>query len=210
METKPSPPASGFFWPAVAFAAIAAVTVVLGYYRMRPAVDNAKQVVLKTGGQVAQVSTPFVMPGIKQPPVLKAADAKIDDETEVIGVAVEGHPRAYVVKAFCTSTTHVVNDLLGDVPVTVTYCDKCNTVKVFTDPKRGSPLELKLGGYMDGMLLYSGSSFYRQDDLKPSFAENPTPFPYAQLPFETTTWKQWRTRYPDTEVYVSAPAVSQQ
>ncbi len=211
METKTSPPAPRVSWPIAAFVAIALVTVVLGYYRMQPAANDAKPLNLKPGGTVGQVSTPFITPGIRQPPVLKVADAKLDDETEVIGVAVEGHPRAYVVKAFCSTMSHVVNDLLGDIPVSVTYYDLCKTAKVFTDPRRGSPLEIKLGGFMDGgMLLYTGSFFYRQDTLQPSFADNPTPFPHAQLPFETTTWKQWRTRYPDTEVYVSAPVAAAQ
>ncbi len=210
MDPQPAPPASGRYWPIVFLVVIVASTVVLGYYRARPPVRDGGDAARKKAGPSAQTATPFIMPGIRQPPMVKAADAKLDDDAEVIGVAVEGHPRAYVVKAFHGNITHVVNDLLGDIPVTVAYCDKCKSAQVFTDPKRGSPLEVKLGGFSDGMLLHVNAVFYRHETLKPLSAENSVPFPHPSLAFETTTWKKWRERYPDTEVYVSAPAVELQ
>jgi hypothetical protein len=207
MNSQPPSASPGRYWPVLLLAAIVATTAVLAYYRSRPPVREKVLMVAKLETSSPQIPTPFIMPGIQVPPVVKAEDANLDDDDEMICVAVEGHPRAYLVKAFHATNAHVVNDLLGDIPVTVTYCNLCKTAKAFTDPKRGNPLDIKLGGFAKGMLLYASSVFYHQETMQPYSKENARPFPHPALPFEISTWKAWRQRYPDTEVYLSAPVV---
>jgi hypothetical protein len=149
------------------------------------------------------------VPGIRQPSALPAGSAHLRDNTEVIGVSASGRHRAYVIDALVRRERHVVNDQLGGAPVTVTYCDRTNCARVFTEPRGGGPLEVAGGGwigrYEEGcMLLRIGPDRYRQDTGLP-LAKGAPPFPYARAEFVRTTWKQWREAHPDTDVYVGEP-----
>jgi hypothetical protein len=69
-------------------------------------------------------STPFMAPGVDRPPAVAADEATVPDDAEIIGVTADGQSRAYLVSALSGMTTHIANDLLGDVPVSVTDCDR--------------------------------------------------------------------------------------
>lgn len=108
---------------------------------------------------------------------------------------------------------HVVNDLLGRLPVTVTYCDRTDCVAVFTGPGGGLPLAVAVGGWAGhydegGLLLRVGAALYRQDTGAPWGDDSGAPFPYARAECERTTWGHWREEHPDTDVYVGEPALS--
>lgn len=146
--------------------------------------------------------TPFLFPGITTPPVRPAAQAELPDEAEVIGVSAGGRHRAYALSAFTGPMRHVVNDLVGDVPVTVTYCDLDRCTQVFTDPSRGKPLQIELGGQAEyGLFLRVNGVFYAQESAQP-LSPGMAPFPYRVAAFERTTWKHWRESHLDTDVYV--------
>src|SRR5262249_40673622 len=72
----------------------------------------------------------FNAPGIDRPPIVAAGDAGLNDNEEVIGVDVRGKARAYRLSALLDRQHHVVNDLIDGVPVTVTYCDLSNCLRV--------------------------------------------------------------------------------
>src|SRR5438105_7303951 len=93
------------------------------------------------------MSTPFIVPGIDRPAAVPADEADLDANTEVIGVVVGGKARAYVLAALRGPMHHVVNDVLGADPVTVTYSDRADCVRVFTGPAAGRPLDFGLGGW---------------------------------------------------------------
>src|SRR5262245_25715745 len=62
--------------------------------------------------------------GTRQPPAVPAAAAKLDDDDVVIGVVAAGRARAYLLRAMDGGPeNHIVNDLVGGAPVSVTYCD---------------------------------------------------------------------------------------
>jgi hypothetical protein len=146
----------------------------------------------------------MMLPGIDQPPAVSVAEAKVPDEAIVIGVSVAGKHRAYLLGAFVAVTQHVVNDLVGDVPVTVTVFPKTDCVKLFTSKERGAPLDVGLGGFYGKMLLRIGREFYFQDTGESFPPELNRSFPYPNLPFERMTWKAWRTAHPDTDIYVGS------
>ncbi len=149
------------------------------------------------------MSTPMIWPGIKQPPSVPPDKAGLADKEEIIGVSVAGKHRAYAIRAFQRQIDHVVNDLIKDVPVTVTYCNQTHCHKVFTSDKRGSPLDVSLGGMgRDEMLLKIGSDYYGQKSGKGGGGSR---FPYNELPVVLTTWKAWKEAHPDTDVYVGVP-----
>src|SRR5271166_5718443 len=62
-------------------------------------------------------------PAISQPATVSAAAAPVGDDEPVLGISADGFSRAYVVRTLARDPgSHIVNDLLGDVPVTVTHC----------------------------------------------------------------------------------------
>ncbi len=75
----------------------------------------------------------FEMSGLRRPPALPRRASKIADGDEVIGVVVNGKPRAYWMKALKYPPWHIVNDVVAEVPVTVTFCDRTNCLRVYTD-----------------------------------------------------------------------------
>ncbi len=147
-------------------------------------------------------STPFISPGIDQPPTRPALESGLDDGSMVIGIEVDGKARAYAASAMSSPTQHIVNDLVGEVPVTVTYCDRNNCARAFTADQRSHRLRIDLMGMVMGrMVLRTESGMYYQDSGA-SVNENGAPLPYAHFPVAVTTWKAWRDAHPDTDVYV--------
>ncbi len=189
----------------------------VGYIVVAAALLAAGGVLLKWGSAQAWHGPPpdgpnvvlMDLPPIQQPPALSAGAAALHDDDEVIGVAAGGRHRAYLISALVPIDGHVVNDLLGGVPVTVSYCDRRDLVRVFTDPTGTRPLAVAVGGwtgqYTHGcMLLRLGSARYRHDDGRP-LADGEAPFPYPDAEYQRTTWKRWRDAHPDTDVYVGEP-----
>lgn len=91
---------------------------------------------------------------------------------------------------------------MGNIPVSVTFCDRTDCVSVFTDKPGEHPLSLQVGGYKDKMFLKSGDGFFFQDDGTSIDANNPAVLPHQRKTFEKTTWKAWRIAHPTTSVYV--------
>jgi hypothetical protein len=146
-----------------------------------------------SGGSM-EMSTPWITPGLRQPPAVRADEAMLADDAPVIGVVADGRPRAYLVSAMRSMSSHVVNDLVGEVPVTVTYCDRTDCIRTFSAKSRGEPLTLGVGGWSNGgMELRLDERNYPQESAE---------VPLDDFEFERTTWGEWRERHPETEIFV--------
>ncbi|MHB1427029.1 MAG: DUF3179 domain-containing (seleno)protein [Gemmataceae bacterium] len=141
--------------------------------------------------------------GIDQPAALPAGKAPLDDDTPVIGVSASGHARAYLVEAFKHGPeSHIVNDLLGQVPISVTHCDVSGCTRVFTGDSPGRTLALSVGGRKNRRLLLKyGEHMYLQETSEPLEAGG-SRLPYRAYPAELTEWKAWRQSHPETDVYM--------
>lgn len=153
---------------------------------------------------------PMSQPGIRQPPTVSAIASGLNDDAQIIGVTVGGRSRAYLVSAFAPLpggryATHVVNDLLAGIPVTITHCDRTDCTRVFTGHAAGKPLDIAVGGWGGakgaGLLLLVGSVRYPQATDQP-LHKGEAGFPYAERAYTRLTWKQWRDAHPATDVYV--------
>jgi hypothetical protein len=142
--------------------------------------------------------------GVVRPTTLAAGASGMRDDEEVIGVVIDGKARAYRLDAFRDRTRHLVNDLVGGVPVAVTYCDLTNCVRVYTDPRASAPMEIEVAGLTDGeMVMKLGGVLYFQKSGKPlKPGDSPTTIPFALLSPTRTTWKEWTHLHPETDVYV--------
>jgi hypothetical protein len=69
------------------------------------------------------------IPSIDAPAFVPAAEAGLADNEPVIGLVIEGDARAYPLRILIWH--EIVNDVVGGVPVAVTYCPLCNTGLVF-------------------------------------------------------------------------------
>jgi hypothetical protein len=142
-------------------------------------------------------------PGISRPPVRREEEAGIADDEEVIGVVVDGKARAYRVKAFNDPSRHVVNDLIGDRPVTVAYCDLTDCARAYAGPRGGRPLDVSQAGLKDrGMILKVGDHYYRHGTAEPIEGGGGPPFPFPSHPLARRTWGDWRREHPETDIYL--------
>lgn len=146
---------------------------------------------------------------VRMPRVRRPAETTLADDTAVVGVIVAGKPRAYNLGVFRWPNFCVVNDLINDIPITVTYDEAGKKIGVYTDRYRGSPLELENGGHIstDGkggelrMMLNLKEVFYLQASGEPADKSDPTIKKLSTYPFEQMSWKEWKETYPNTEIY---------
>jgi Protein of unknown function (DUF3179) len=148
--------------------------------------------------------TPFIFPAAVRPPAVPAAEADLGDDEPVIGVVMNGKARAYPSRIF--SRNHVMNDLVGGAPVSVTHCDRTGCWRAFTGDGT-EPLDIWTGGYADGLLLKVGEVFYHQETGEPFQYPGAAPWPYPPIELEKTTWGRWRAAHPDTDVSLGPPKV---
>jgi hypothetical protein len=150
----------------------------------------------------------FLSEGFRLPPTVPAAEAgaAIGDDDEVIGVVAGGKARAYRMPAMRIPTRHIINDVVGGVAVSVTYCNLRQCVRGFGGIPGETPLELWQAGLLgDRMVVKVGGVSYLQETGKVVECDSgrpAVPFPYAEYPLVQTTWKEWKRRHPETDVYV--------
>jgi hypothetical protein len=109
--------------------------------------------------------------------------------------------------AFDDPSGHLVNDLIGGVPVSVAYSNLSRCVKVYTDPNGSQPLDAMVTGLLNQqMVIQLGGHVYFHDTGMPvEPAKNPPPIPYPLLTPIVTTWKAWMDLHPQSEIFVGTP-----
>src|SRR5262249_11679267 len=145
--------------------------------------------------------------GVVRPPTVPAGLSGLRDDEEVIGVEVGGRARAYRLEALKDKSGHLVNDVVGGVPVSVAYCDLRDCTRAYTSRRVAGPLPLTLEGLRDGemVLKANGVLYFHQTGAPVDVVHGGTAFPFDDLPWTRTTWKNWKQRHPETEVYVVVP-----
>ena len=142
--------------------------------------------------------TPFFVPGIQQPVMLTVAEAQVADDEPVIGVQIGGQARAYLLRAMSAMSSHVVNDLIGEVPLSVTYCDQTECARVLVSKERGKPIALSTGGFMNGQMAVRL--------LEEMYEQMSPDLPLDDLPFQRLSWGEWKAAHPGTVIFVGVPA----
>ncbi len=139
------------------------------------------------------------IPAIDEPRFWTAAEANryLDDDDVVFGVRHAGEVRAYPQRILVWH--EIVNDTIGEEPVSVTYCPLTGTALGFL---RG---DTTLG--VSGRLVNSNLIMYDRatDSSWPQILATAIGGPLAgkslrQIPVVWTTWERWRERYPETRV----------
>ena len=144
------------------------------------------------------------IPAIHYPNFVTADDVGyLTADDRVIGVEIDNQARAYPIKVL---TRHeVVNDVIGDQHFVVTYCPLCGTGMVFATNMTGTDAALVFGVsgllYNSDVLLYDyqTESLWSQIMSK-AITGKMKGLALPQLTALHTTWSDWRTRHPETEV----------
>ncbi len=137
----------------------------------------------------------FDLEGISHPVFTAASQVRLRDDDMMIGVVAFGKAHAYLRRSLAKGpASHVVNDMFGTNPVTVTYCDRTDRTRVFT-ADQSSVLEVSCGGWhMDQeMAVRVGKTIYSQSSQE---------IPLTDVPFVLMTWQAWHEQYPDSDVYL--------
>ena len=143
---------------------------------------------------------------VHKPTATSADSTWLPDEAPVIGVTARDRHRAYAICAFGNIDEHVVNDLVGGVPITVTYCNRTGCTKVYTSPSSNRSLDVAVGGWVANRgrvrTEYCFCASIRTITFRTPESSSPAgaTFPYPEVAFEQTTWGQWRRAHPETDV----------
>jgi hypothetical protein len=141
-------------------------------------------------------SVVFRIRGLTQPAMTPARRVRASDETPVIGVSVGTEFRAYLPEAMSIPPTHIINDLIGNTAVTVTYCDRTDCARVLTQANRSTLLDVGGRGLSDGQMTI--------DIDGQVFVQDSPDVPLDDISFSRTTWGQWKVDHPESDVYVGA------
>jgi len=140
---------------------------------------------------------PDGIPAIDDPQFLDAGSADLQGGDMVIGIYHEGEARAYPQNIMVWH--EIVNDAVGGLNVTVTYCPLTATAQAF---KRG---DTTFG--VSGQLLNSNMVIFDRDTRSYFSQINATGLTgehrgrtLAEVNVIWTTWDRWRTAHPDTRV----------
>ncbi|TWU24319.1 hypothetical protein Pla52o_22460 [Novipirellula galeiformis] len=144
------------------------------------------------------------IPALTNPAMVTGGNATyLRPSDRVIGVFADSQARAYPLRIL--NYHEIVNDRIGQLPIAVTYCPLCDSAAVFD---RRTPLgerEFGVSGllYNSNVLMYDrgGQSESLWSQVKTQGISGPAADKSLRaVPLELTTWKDWLTRYPNTQV----------
>ena len=125
----------------------------------------------------------------------------MSDSDTVIGLEINGDARAYPL--FILVWHEIVNDTVGEIPVSVTYCPLCYTNQVFERIVNGKVVEFGTSGklYNSNLLMYDRlTESYWSQALGLAVKGELTGTQLNLIPFDVITWGDWKDLHPNTLV----------
>ncbi len=142
------------------------------------------------------------IPAIDHPNFIGVSDAGfLSDTDRVLGINLQGEQKAYPVRIL--NYHEIVNDRLGDTAVVVSYCPLCGTGMAFLAGRNGEDFDFGVSGllYNSDVLLYDRQTESLWSQIRKQAVAGPLKGQYLQqIPLQHTSWADWRTRYPQTQV----------
>lgn len=143
------------------------------------------------------------IPAIDSPEFIQAADADfLKPDDRILGLTLDGKAKAYPVKIL--DWHEVVNDSIGDRYFAVTFCPLCGTGLAFETSKMdGADPSFGVSGllYQSDVLLYDRASESLWSQLLGRAVTGDRLGELLQtIPIFHTSWEDWISRYPDTQV----------
>ena len=142
------------------------------------------------------------IPSLDHPEFLSPGQINfLTEQDPVMGVTLDGIARAYPLKIL--NLHEIVNDRIGGTAIAITYCPLCRSGLAFFAQVEDKELEFGVSGmlYNSDVLLYDRQTESLWSQLKRVAVTGPMKGTRLKpLASEITTWKDWRGRYPLTEV----------
>jgi hypothetical protein len=123
----------------------------------------------------------------------------MSDSDTVIGLEINGESKAYPI--FILVWHEIVNDRIGGIPVSVTYCPLCYTNQVFERMIDGQEVEFGTSGklYNSNLLMYDRyTESYWSQALGMAVKGELSGYQLDLVPFDVITWGDWKRLHPDT------------
>ena len=143
------------------------------------------------------------IPSIDDPAFVPVAEAELADNEPVIGVVIDGDARAYPLRILIWH--EIVNDVVGGVPVAVTYCPLCNTGIVFDRRVADRVLEFGTTGKLrnSDLVMYDRTTeSWWQQFLGEAIVGELTGTRLTMLPSRLESFANFKERAPDGRVQV--------
>jgi hypothetical protein len=140
------------------------------------------------------------IPALSDPDFLSVVDeTRIEPREPVIALEIEGQvPRAYPIRYL---TWHeIVNDVVGDTPVAVTFCPLCNSGMVFDRRVNGELRSFGVSGKLrnSDMVMYDRETeSWWQQAIGEGIVGVHTGDRLTQLPAWMESWQEFSDRNPD-------------
>jgi hypothetical protein len=147
------------------------------------------------------------IPAIDDPKFVPVTEAELPPQEPVIGLIVDGDARAYPLRILIWH--EIVNDVVGGVPVAVTYCPLCNTGLVFDRRIGDRVLEFGTTGKLrhSDLVMYDRTTeSWWQQFLGEAIVGELTGTQLAMLPARLESFANFRERAPDGRVLVAGGA----
>ncbi len=142
------------------------------------------------------------IPSLDRPVFVPAAAASfLHEDDRVLGVDLEGVQRAYPIRIL--NYHEIVNDSVADTPLVITYCPLCGSGMAFLSTFANKTLEFGVSGllYNSDVLLYDRDSQSLWSQLLGKAVTGKMKGTrLTQVPLSNTSWREWRSRHPGTEV----------
>ncbi len=163
-----------------------------------PSAEALPEPLVDIGEIISGGPPPDGIPPIDEPRFLPTSAVEfLADDEPVLAIEVGGDARAYPVQVMLWH--EIVNDTIGGVPVSVTYCPLCNTAVAVDRRVDGRVLSFGTSGmlYQSALVMYDRqteslwSHFTGQ-----AIAGRLTGAELEGLPVSTVAWRDWRNAHP--------------
>lgn len=143
------------------------------------------------------------IPAINQPRFVRTKEARawLGDREPVITTEINGVSRAYPMQILIWH--EVANDVVGGVPVVVTFCSVCHSAIVFDRRVGGRTLSFGVSGFVYGanMVLYDRETeSWWQQFTGQSMVGDLTGSKLKRLPAQIISFAEFAAAYPDGQV----------
>jgi len=164
---------------------------------------------------ILYVLPPDGIQSILTPGFVSTDQAKIEEESPVIGVVLNGQSQAY--SMFLLNAHEIVNDVVGGEKIAVTWCPLCSTAIVYSRIVNGQELTFGVTGslWRNGLVMYDHQtstlwSGITGEALEGALAGSKL---HIFLSIQKIRWREWRGLYPESKILsvdgLEDPAIDQ-
>jgi hypothetical protein len=141
---------------------------------------------------------PAEIPPIFHPAFVSAGDSYLEENDIVVGVVVNGEPKAYPI--IVLDRHEVVDDVIGNVPVVVSFCPLTGSAVAFQRPEN---VFYGVSGKLlrNNLVMYDNKTGSLWSQIMMRAVQGPLKGePLKVLPSHLMEWTSWVTLFPNTKL----------